>query len=70
MNFNHAERAQVYANRALAAVDPAHAAAVAAFPDWWSYAAKFARHRHPYKAGFDSETGRFGEGKHVKRSAS
>lgn len=34
------------------------------------YAAEFARHRFNYTAYRDSPVGRFGEGKHVKRSAS
>ena len=69
MNFIHAERAQTYANRALAAVDPLHAAAVAAFPEWAvRYAAEFARHRFSYHTFLDSTVGHFGEDKHVKRS--
>ena len=72
MNFIHADRAQFYANRALAAVDPAHAAAVAGFGVCGvCYAAEFARHRWPYDVDLDAPVGQLGEGKHaVKRSAS
>ena len=66
MNFIHAERARAYANRALAAVDPAHAAAVAGFPEWAvRYAAEWARRRFTYTVWHDSPTGRLGEGKHA-----
>ena len=66
MNFIHAERVQNYANRALAAVNPGHAAAVAAFGEWAvRYAAEFSKHRWPYDVDLDSAAGRFGEGKHA-----
>ena len=66
MKFIHAERSQNYANRALAAVDPTHAAAVAGFGVCVVCgAAEFSRHRFCYIDYFDSATGRFGEGKHA-----